>query len=209
MPHPLVHALPPPPSPPRFTFSANAVTGTGQTSGIGGRRGGDRPGRAGGPGVRVWAQDSPSWAVLACRSHCKRVQASATFWGPGMRSGLGGSRGPGGQGGGKVWKEEQGRCLESDGPGQGPPRSLEGAVRGPCSPARPALLGRGWLLRSTVPIPKWAPGSAATGPALGGAECVAHRVPGRHQPVCLSWQTVRDPWLPAPALATPGTCHYL
>lgn len=143
MPHPLVHALPPPPSPPRFTFSANAVTGTGQTSGIGGRRGGDRPGRGGGPGVRVWAQDSPSWAVLACRSHCKRVQASATFWGPGMRSGLGGSRGPGGQGGGKVWQEEQGGCLESDGPGQGPPRSSEGAVRGPCSPARPALRGRG------------------------------------------------------------------
>lgn len=34
---------------------------------------------------------------------------------------------------------------------------------------------------------------------------MSYCVPGRHQPrACLSWQTVRDPRLPAPALAKPG-----
>lgn len=45
-----------------------------------------------------------------------------------------GARGPGGQGGGKVWKEEQGGCLESDGPGEGPPRSSEAGSEGSLQP---------------------------------------------------------------------------
>lgn len=50
-----------------------------------------------------------------------------------------------GQGGGKLWKEEQGGNLESDGPGEGLPGSSEAGSEGslqPC-PSRPPRQGGG------------------------------------------------------------------
>lgn len=135
--------FPAPLTPPRFTFSANAVTGTEgrQVASGAGVEETTREGR--GPGVRVWAQDSPSWSVLACRSHCKRVEASATLQGPGVRSGLGGSKGPGARVAGSSGRRSRAGIWSRTSQERGCLGAQRPAVRGPRSPARPALQGRG------------------------------------------------------------------
>ena len=166
----------------------------------------DRPGRGGAGGACV----GPGLPKLVCPCMQISLQEGAglsyflgardevrPWWQQGAR--VAGSSG----------RRNRARVWSRTGQDRGRLGARRRAVRGPWSPARPALRGRGAAPEVHPPHPQvgsrvsshW---TCAGKSRVHGSPC-AWPAPA---PVCLSWQTVRDPCLPAPALAMPGTRHY-